>query len=373
VDSWERSSLLVVIFYLGMLLCTGLASADPNSGGEEKVFVGYVAGMPEDIDYGMYTHLCHAFVVAEKDGSLLPQQDVPSRELADKAHKSGVKVLLSLGGWGWDSNFAEMSLDPNAEARYVKAVMELVDKYDYDGIDLDWEYPDTNIEIVGFERLSRNFRALLDKLGEKKDRSMLLTMAAAAHPKTLEWLDRDFLMETMNWVNVMTYDYAGSWADMAAHHSPLFASSKLPKDDVLSTELTMMYLLDEKGLPANRLALGIPLYGRAFAVSEPYSSNVDAPKPKKPAANFSEIYQLLQQEKWKRWWDDETQTPWLIAPDGSEIICYDDSESIAIKTKWAADEGLRGVFFWQIAADRMPDGSNPLQETAREQLLKSNP
>jgi chitinase len=363
-----RQLTIASAFCTCFLLSKSPALAAPSDGASEKVFLGYVAGMPSDINYNMYTHLCHAFVVAEKDGTLLPRENVPNHELTSEAHKAGVKVLISLGGWGWDDNFGDMSLDPPAEDRYVNAVMALVDEYDYDGIDLDWEYPDTNIEIVGFERLSRRFRKRLDELGEKKNRSMLLTMAAAAHPQTLEWLSNEFLLETMDWVNIMTYDYVGSWADFAGHHSPLFASGMLPKDNVLSTELTIKYLLEERKFPANRLALGIPLYGRVFAVGKPYASTVDAPKPDKESANYKEIYQLQEQQNWTRWWDDETKNPWLIAPDKSEIICYDDSESIEIKTEWAKKQGLRGIFFWQIDADRMPDGSNPLQETAHEKL-----
>ena len=74
------------------------------------------------------------------------------------AHKAGVKVLLSLGGWGWDRQFAAIVSKPEAEERYVKAVIAIVNDYDYDGIDLDWEYPDTEQEVVGFERLSRRLR-----------------------------------------------------------------------------------------------------------------------------------------------------------------------------------------------------------------------
>lgn len=349
-----------------LMPCTVSVSAPPEDHAD-NVFVGYLYGMPEGIDYSMYTHLCHAFVVAEKDGTLLPSENVPSRKLTDEAHKKDVKVLLSLGGWGWDENFAEMTMDPPAEDRYVKAVMAIVDEYDYDGIDLDWEYPDTPIEIVGFERLTRRFRKLLDELGKKKGRHMLVTMAAAAHPKTLEWLSRDFLLETMDWINVMTYDYTGSWASFAGHHSPLYASSKLPKDSVLSTELTMKYLLEDRGIPASRLTVGIPLYGKAFAVSEPYASTAGAPKPKTATSNYRDLLALQEQHGWIRKWDDETKNPWLVAPDGSEIIGYDDSQSVAIKTEWAMRQGLRGVFFWQIDADRMPDGSHPLQEAAREQ------
>ena len=66
------------------------------------------------------------------------------------------------------------SLRPEAEDRYVKAVSRRID---YDGIDLDWEYPDTEAEIAGFERLSRGL-AGLDAIGEEKGRHLALTMAA---------------------------------------------------------------------------------------------------------------------------------------------------------------------------------------------------
>ncbi len=346
-----------------------LAATPPKN--DPKVFVGYVAGLPVDINYDLYTHLCHAFVVADKDGTLIPQDNVPSEQLAREAHAAGVKILLSLGGWGWDEQFAAMSLDPTAEDLYVKSVMHLIDKYDYDGIDLDWEYPDTNIEIVGFERLSRRFREQLDQLGKKKNRPMLLTMAAAAHPTTLEWLKKDFLLETMDWINVMTYDYCGSWAKFAGHHSPLYASSKAPSGEGLSTEKSIEFLL-ERGIPADRIALGLPLYGRAFAVSEPYADTTQAKKPSRESANYKEIDELIQTKGWQRIWDDETKTPWLVAPDKSEIIGYDDAESIKLKTDWANKRGLRGVFFWQVAADRMPDGSNPLQEAAQLILLSTD-
>jgi chitinase len=256
--------------------------------------------------------------------------------------------------------------NPEAEDRYVKAVMEVVDGFDYDGIDLDWEYPDTKEEVGGFERLTRRFRKQLDALGEKKGRPMVLTMAASASPGTLKWLGKDFLTETMDWVNVMTYDMAGNWTGFAGHHSPLHASSKPPGASPRSTELTMKHLVEERGLPADRLAVGIPLYGRGFAVAEPYASTKGAPRTRIPGGNFSNLHKLLTEGGWTRRWDDETKNPWLVAPDRSVVIGYDDAESVALKTEWAMKQGFRGVFFWQTAADRLPDGSNPLQEASRK-------
>lgn len=350
---------IVLILAASLLLPAGSGRTAEH----DKVLVGYVYGKPVNLNYALYTHLCHAFVVAEEDGRLIPRENVPSLEFTTDAHRHGVKALLSLGGWGWDANFAAMSLNLAAEDRYVDTVVNLVDEFDYDGIDLDWEYPDMNIEIAGFERLARKFRKRLDALVSKKSRPMLLTMAAAAEPKTLEWLSNEFLLETMDWVHVMTYDYYGHWSTLAGHHSPLFVSPKMPLEEQRSVALTIEYFLNRK-FPPNRLVLGIPLYGRGFDASEPYVALGGPAQPSREPYNYRAIAPLLTSRHWQRQWDNDTKNPWLIARDGSEIICYDDTESVATKTRWAMKHRLRGVFFWHVDADRLPDGTNPLQQSA---------
>jgi chitinase len=180
------------------------------------------------------------------------------------------------------------------------------------------------------------------------------------------------LLETMDWINVMTYDFTGGRDSFAGHHSPLFASSKQPAGEARSAELTIKYLLEERGVPADRLALGIPLYGRGFGVKEPYAPTKGAVRSRVPReADYSNIHRLMTDQGWTRQWDDETKNPWLVAPDRSAVIGYDDAESVAKKTEWAMKKGLRGVFFWQIAADRLPDGTNPLQEASRRKWDES--
>jgi chitinase len=149
----------------------------PASTDTDKVFVGYLFGSTSNIDFRLYTHLCHAFLTADGEGRVQKRGSVPSRQLTDAAHKAGVRVILSLGGWGWDKQFASIISKPETEDRYARSVMEIVDQFDYDGIDFDWEYPDTRDEVAGFERLTRRFRKELDELGRKKGRSMQVTMA----------------------------------------------------------------------------------------------------------------------------------------------------------------------------------------------------
>jgi chitinase len=336
----------------------------------DKVFVGYVAGSVRQIEFSLYTHLCHAFVVADGNGNVRTEGNAPSRELTTNAHKAHVKVLLSLGGWGWDDQFGAIVSKPESEDRYVKSVMEMVDQYDYDGIDLDWEYPDTKTEVVGFERLARRFRKLVDEIGKKKGRPMLLTMAASSNFETLRWLQTPFLVETMDWVNVMTYDYTGSWTNYAGHHSPLFASKKQPGGRPRSSSLTIEFLLNERKLPADKIALGLPLYGRGFGVKEPYAATKGAKKARMAEADYRSIEKLQAAKGWVRKWDEETKNPWLISTEHPEVIGYDDAESLAIRTEWAMKHGLRGVFFWQVNQDRMANGTHPLQEAAHKEFLK---
>jgi chitinase len=120
--------------------CFALPDTPAKEPKSDKVFVGYVFRTPKKINFALYTHLCHAFLVADEDGKLQSGRECPSHSLVTDAHKAGVKVMVSLGGWGWDKQFAAIVSKPEAEDRYLKAVLAVVDEYDYDGIDLDWEY-----------------------------------------------------------------------------------------------------------------------------------------------------------------------------------------------------------------------------------------
>lgn len=361
-----RSGLGAVIVIIG--LGSLPTRADLGEKNPPKVFVGYVSGASAGIDFKLYTHLAHAFVTAGADGTINARRNAPSRELTTQAHQAGVQVVLSLGGWGWDEQFAAIATHPEAEERYVAGILKMIDDFDYDGIDFDWEYPDTKEEVLGFERMTRKFRAGVDAIGKLKGRPMRITMALSSNKGTIDWLSTPFLLETMDWINVMTYDYSGPWTNYAGHNAPLFGSSKQPGDPKRSTVATLEYLLDERQLPADRLALGIPLYGRGAAVAAPYASTKGVAKERITEGNYASIAKLAA-EGWTRVWDDETKVPWLIAPDQSAVMGYDDAESVTLKTEWAMKRGLRGVFFWQVAGDKLPDGTHPLQEAAHAALL----
>ncbi len=341
------------------------AQADPGRDTvAQRFFLGYLSGHPDHINYTLFTHICHAFVVADEEGRIVPRTSVPSRKLTREAHLAHVKVILSLGGWGMDKAFAALTSEEASYERFVSTVMIMVDEYDYDGIDLDWEFPDNPTEAKNFNRLARRFRRELNTLGDRKGRPFLLTMAVNASPSLSQWLGTDVLLETMDFINVMTYDFYGGWSHQAGHHSAFANSARATG---MSTQKALTFWHQGKGIPKEKLLVGLPLYSRGFAAAKPYDRvNRDAPNPYQALA-YHNLHQLIK-DGWVCSWDDETKNPWLTSPKGDYVHSYDNEKSLTLKTSWAIQQGYRGVFFWEIKQDRLKDGSNPLLEASRRAL-----
>src|SRR6186997_1366068 len=103
LKSW---SLVWSLAAVGGLMTWRGAPAEEKEAPVQKVCVGYVYRRPEKLNFSLYTHLCHAFIVADEDGKIRPNRSCPSKELVADAHQANVRVLISLGGWGWDKQFA---------------------------------------------------------------------------------------------------------------------------------------------------------------------------------------------------------------------------------------------------------------------------
>jgi len=170
--------------------------------------------------------------------------------------------------------------------------------------------------------------------------------------------------ETLDFVNVMCYDMSGSWpAASAGHNSPLFPTSKDPSRG--STSAHMQWWVD-RGVPKRKLIVGLPLYGWMFSNFEIGEQVGEAKPPKHVGSLAYRGLPALIAQGWIREEDKEGRAPWFWSADRTRFIGMDDPKSIAEKSKWARDEGYRGVFFWQVAHDRMPDDAHPLLNAAAQ-------
>lgn len=62
-----------------------------------------------------------------------------------------MKVLLSVGGWG-SSRFSEMAQTDSTRMAFAADCKRVIDQFDLDGIDIDWEYPGIGTAGVSFRR-----------------------------------------------------------------------------------------------------------------------------------------------------------------------------------------------------------------------------
>ena len=154
----------------------------------ERYFVGYYradnlkpgSSLPLDkVVYQYYTHIIHIGLSFDAEGVLNAKKGMmPSQELTLMAHRHGVIALVSLVGN--KTNFEKVAADPARLQAFVGRMRDLVREYDYDGIDVDWEHPDSATAGAGWVRLMRALRSMLAELGQAQPRRYWLTTALPA-------------------------------------------------------------------------------------------------------------------------------------------------------------------------------------------------
>jgi len=236
----------------------------------------------------------------------------------------------------------------------------LVEKYNLDGLDVDWEYP-------GYTHHNDKVRPVEDKpdytlllkelrlrfnVEQKKLGRHLITSSATGW--STEWLDHTEMREASKWldtVNLMCYDYYRVDDHNTGHDAPLYTNPADPK--AFSTDRSVRENL-AAGVPAKKLVIGVPFYGKTWK-DVPAANNglwqpVAAPVSGTPG--YGQIAAtMLGKPGWVRYWDPVAQAPYLYNAETHVFLTYDDVESEALKTKYVKDKGLAGVMFWQYTQD----------------------
>lgn len=297
---------------------------------------------PSQIQWSGLTHVAQAFVTPAANGGLSDATTYANPALVNEAHAHGVKVIVSVGGAS--ANF-DGNTDPAARAKTVSELATLVSTYGYDGVDVDWEFP-TAATANAWASLLTELRTALNAINPQ------LSLSAATSPtaERLAVLPKSGL-DALTWVGMMTYDFAGPWSSSVGHDAPLFDSTG---GDGGSVSTAVDYMTTTMGQPASKVLFGVPFYGYQFG-----GTSLGAKPGAAKDLTYTDIAPMIG-KGWTRGWDDTAKVPYLTADDGSGFITYDDAQSISNKCAWAKTKGLGGAIVWQIAGDRMSDGSDPL-------------
>jgi len=353
----QRPRLIPAIAGLAVLL---LGIAGRPAAAEELVLGYYPAWVRESfpaekVDFGILTHVVHAFAWPEADGSIAVWENFHYPELVQAAHDAGRVITVAFGGWGQCEGFPPMAADPAIRKRFIDNVFAFCREHGYDGIDLDWEFPANPAERDDLTTLVTEIRAEADRRGKP----FLVTMAVSAGTWSGDHNDYEKLVGAIDWFNDMTYDFYGTWTDRAGHNAPLYATQE-------SVDTSVRYLTEKMGVPPEKIMLGMPFYGRRFKTDGLYGTRVGGGD----GVVYRDIAVLRDAEDgWEYRWDDVSLAPYLVHERNREIVFYDEPESIAIKCEYARIMKLRGVMIWSLGSDFI-DGRQPLLETIGRTLGK---
>lgn len=322
------------------------------------------------------THLFYAFAHIERGQCVVaPQAHAHFVALAKlKRQHPRLRTLISIGGWE-AGGFSDAALTAASRKRFVASCMAMF--FDpklaaFDGVDIDWEFPVSGgppklaarpQDRRNMTLLAREFRRQLDAIGKARGQAFLLTAAlpvgrlqSSGPFDPASSFELAQLAGTLDFINLMTYDMGTAFSQVSTFNAPLREDKDDPLDPVVrrwnNVEGGVAYYR-QHGVPAQKLVLGVPFYGRGYRVTsdanhglyQPYSAPFEAGDWRTIKAR------LLGDPTWQQHWHPVAQTPWLFNPVDHIFVSYEDPKSIGLRARLAKDAGLRGVFVWELTGD----------------------
>ncbi|MEU9673060.1 MULTISPECIES: glycoside hydrolase family 18 chitinase [Streptomyces] len=268
-----------------------------------------------------------------------------------KAQFPHIKILWSFGGWTWSGGFGQAVQNPAAFAQSCYDLVEDPRWADvFDGIDLDWEYPNAcglSCDTSGPAAIKTMADAMRAKFGANNLVTAAITADASDGGK-IDAADYAGAAKSFDWYNVMTYDFFGAWAKQGptAPHSPLTSYAGIPQAGFNSADAIAK--LKAKGVPAKKLLLGIGFYGRGWTgvtQSAPGGTATGAAQGTYEAG--IEDYKVLKSSCPST----GTIAGTAYAHCGTNWWSYDTPATVGSKMAWAKNQGLGGAFSWEFSGD----------------------
>ncbi|CAF3301610.1 unnamed protein product [Rotaria sp. Silwood2] len=340
--------------------------------------------IPSYIDPLLCTHLYYAFAninIKTRSPSPFEINDIQSIRVNNSINSSSLmgmyeqfnllknknqhmKTLLSLGGATVNSTIFRYIFESNKRRQeFIRNTIKYLRKYKFNGLDLDWEYPETDKDRRTFSLLVQNYRLAFQNEASLTNRTrLLLTAAVAAYrPKIEASYNIKEITPFLDYINLMAYDYHGNWNTHIGFNSPLYPrSTEIGDQRFLNQQATVNAWIDG-GCPPSKLVLGLSFYGRTFKLQQknnpdirPYAPSRGPGLPGSYTKNlgflsYYEICDLIKKNEWHTDFDKEQEVPFAYKDD--QWIGYDNEKSIEKKCHFIAKQRLSGAMIWALDLD----------------------
>lgn len=294
------------------------------------------------------THLNLAFGLI-KDGLL----DMHMMTKIDKIREfrtwnPDLKIVLSVGGWG-AGGFSTMARTREGRHTFALSCLEVVNAYQLDGIDIDWEYPCSDIAQIDADPSDReNFTLLLQQLRDVLGKNKLLSIAVGASEGFIRDTEMDKVAKIVDYVQLMTYDMIGSFSNLSGHHAALSATRG---DTSGNNTRSIVELFHRAGVPYEKLIVGAAFYGRHFIVETDCNHGLMQPSsPGMPGPTYGELTEDYRREHgYVEYWDADAEAAYLW--NGKVFVTFESPEAIRRKSAFVKEKGLLGIMYWEHGSD----------------------
>jgi chitinase len=198
-------------------------------------------------------------------------------------------------------------------------------------------------------------------MGNRGGRHLVLTAALPSDRDQALAMEIRDAAPLLDFLNIMTYDFYGTWDAQAYHNAPLYAGPG--GDSARCLDGAFRLYNGAFGVPASRINLGVPFYGHTFTgCTELGGAHGAADTVHFPAGGALYYAIAAQMKNFTQHRDDRARVPYLTSTDWNMLVSYDDEQSVGEKARYVLRKGARGLIVWEITGDYMPDGSHPLLE-----------
>ncbi|KAK4221021.1 glycoside hydrolase family 18 protein [Podospora fimiseda] len=313
---------------------------------------------PSTLQIDKLTHVFYAFARVNENGtlrSLDPYADF-TKPVDDtngtiqallnlRSSHPTLKIILSIGGGASSgtTEFPALASKPETRLAFAKSSKEWVDRYNFDGIDIDWEHPTTSTQGSDYLSLLLTARSLLPSP------RYLLTSALPTGNYTLGYIDLSAVGQVLDYLNLMTYDFAGPWTPQAGNHAQLRPYRGVPQGSITAG---IDNIKNNSNFPLNKIILGIPTFARYFPAArgpgDPFPKNTSGEIDYRDLPTEWITSAVIDKKKGAAHIVDATEG-------GKGFVSFDVPETVKIKVAWAKKQGLAGLFYWTGVADRTED------------------
>ena len=358
MERWHRWTAACCALALTAVLTApgGRAGREDTYAGTGEV-VGYYAAWashsgftPDRLPAEELTQINYAFAQIDPDtGGLALEYETRDRKNLEalralRREHPHLDLVISVGGWSDSQYFSDVAATAAGRETFAAACAAFLKTHDLDGVDLDWEYPVSGAsgsagrpaDKGNFTLLLQAVRRALDRLERQEGREYTLSVAGAAGTWYLRNIEPRAVAEMVDHIFIMGYDFAGPWSQRTGLNAPMSSISSS----------VQAYL--DSGVPAEKLVLGIPLYGYRYQGASGGSQGVGGTFDSAASVTWRWVKaNALKDTSLSGFRRD--QVPFLFG--NRTFISYEDPQSVAVKASLAAEQSLGGIGFWELSQD----------------------